>query len=428
MGHQEHIIFVVLDTVRADHTSLCGYERPTTPTLERLARDHASWTCDAYAPGSWTLPSHASYFTGLDVLDHGVHFAAPGAADGVPVLDDDNIVHPLPSHLETLAETLAAAGYRTLSMSANPLVAPFSGLTQGFDVVHHGETFTQFRGPRMMALVRQVLDDEVAVIPTFVFINIADAHQPYPDIPADVVDWVRPQKAVAPLFIGGPQSLWVRYVRGEMAPEETTRVRRQVRDGYDFGLYRADQTLGQLIDYLEDHPIGRAGYRLIVVSDHGELLGEHQLLDHGHYLWEPNNRVPLLVWDKAGTPSLQGPLDASAAYHLALETAGLGPFKAPPARAIAFPGQLWVRWSGGVAGGSTAIALWRDRTKLLWMDGVFQRFDLDRDPEELHPLSAEQDPGYPQLKAELERLNQSPDRQGVSQELLEKLRAIGYVQ
>src|SRR5438093_3811689 len=95
-GHDRKptIVFVVLDTVRADHTSLCGYGRPTTPTLQRLAKQGASYTCDAYAPGDWTLPTHASFFTGVDVVEHGAHFTAIGSKNGIPLFDKDNLVNP----------------------------------------------------------------------------------------------------------------------------------------------------------------------------------------------------------------------------------------------------------------------------------------------------------------------------------------------
>ena len=65
---QPTVLFVVMDTVRADHTSLCGYDRPTTPTLEALRADGASVSCGGVAPGSWTIPSVASFFTGMQVI------------------------------------------------------------------------------------------------------------------------------------------------------------------------------------------------------------------------------------------------------------------------------------------------------------------------------------------------------------------------
>ncbi|MDP6933469.1 MAG: sulfatase-like hydrolase/transferase, partial [Myxococcota bacterium] len=76
-----HSILIVLDTVRADRLSLCGYDRPTSPTLVSLARAGFTSTCEAYTPGTWTLPSHASFFTGVDVLTHRAHALTDGIDD-----------------------------------------------------------------------------------------------------------------------------------------------------------------------------------------------------------------------------------------------------------------------------------------------------------------------------------------------------------
>ena len=78
LKRKPNIVMIVLDTIRSDHLSICGYERPTTPVLEDLVRQAQAATCDAYAPGTWTLPSHASFFTGLSVPDHGAHFGPDG--------------------------------------------------------------------------------------------------------------------------------------------------------------------------------------------------------------------------------------------------------------------------------------------------------------------------------------------------------------
>ena len=69
-------VLIILDTVRAQSLSACGYERPTSPTLERLVAEGHHLNCTAIAPGSWTLPSHASYFTGLEAPEHGAHATA----------------------------------------------------------------------------------------------------------------------------------------------------------------------------------------------------------------------------------------------------------------------------------------------------------------------------------------------------------------
>ena len=65
------VIFVVMDTVRADRTSLCGYKHPTTPNLKELVETGASYVCDSHSPSTWTLPSHASFFTGVGLDTHG---------------------------------------------------------------------------------------------------------------------------------------------------------------------------------------------------------------------------------------------------------------------------------------------------------------------------------------------------------------------
>lgn len=118
-GRPGLVLFVVLDTVRADHTSLCGHDRPTTPFLQALAGQQGwSHTCGLVTPGTWTLPSHASFFTGLLPTEH--RLITKG--------------HPLPPGVPTLAERFAAEGYQTVLLSANPTLNKASGIGRGFEV------------------------------------------------------------------------------------------------------------------------------------------------------------------------------------------------------------------------------------------------------------------------------------------------------
>jgi arylsulfatase A-like enzyme len=111
-----NIIFIVMDTVGAKHMSLYGYPRPTTPQMERLAE--ASMVYDrCFAPSCWTIPSHASMFTGLYPSQH-------GAYEGKFSLNE-NIQH--------LVSALKMEGYRTYGISANGLVSPATGLCPDFD-------------------------------------------------------------------------------------------------------------------------------------------------------------------------------------------------------------------------------------------------------------------------------------------------------
>src|SRR4030042_35608 len=111
-----NVILIVWDTVRADHLSLYGYSRPTTPFLEHLAEQAVVFD-RAYATAPWTLPSHASFFTGLFLSEHHC----------------DSFTHRLSDQYLTLAEKLSASGYVTLGYSNNYSLNRITGMAQGFD-------------------------------------------------------------------------------------------------------------------------------------------------------------------------------------------------------------------------------------------------------------------------------------------------------
>lgn len=111
-----NIILMVLDTVGAKHLSLYGYQRPTTPNLDKIARKCSVYT-RCFAPACWTVPSHGSIFTGLYPSQHGAFENA--------FLLRDNLPHLVP--------ILRAQGYATIGISSNSLVSPASGLCRDFD-------------------------------------------------------------------------------------------------------------------------------------------------------------------------------------------------------------------------------------------------------------------------------------------------------
>jgi arylsulfatase A-like enzyme len=110
------VVVLVMDTTRADRCSLTGYERPTTPFLDSLAAESVVYD-DAWAPSSWTGPSHASLFTGLRPEHHGYLVGTRQYLD---------------SDATTLAEILDDAGYETACITTNSLVSADTGLVQGF--------------------------------------------------------------------------------------------------------------------------------------------------------------------------------------------------------------------------------------------------------------------------------------------------------
>ena len=154
-----NIILMVLDTVGAKHLSLYGYKRPTTPNLERIAQECTVYT-RCFSPACWTVPSHASMFTGLHPSQHGAFESR--------FLLRDNLPHLVPA--------LKAFGYDTIGISTNSLVSPASGLCQDFDEFHDlgAEDFSRIlqglRGsgdktadPKMPACLQSALSPKAAL-------------------------------------------------------------------------------------------------------------------------------------------------------------------------------------------------------------------------------------------------------------------------
>ena len=134
-----NIVLITMDTVRADHTSVYGYSRDTTPHLAEFARGATLYT-RAMATGDFTLPTHASMFTGLYPAWHGANFAPPAFPLG----------HPLAADAITLADLLRSHGYQTAAVAANRayLAVPMGtmkgfGVVQSFRPIHPGGS-----GPR----------------------------------------------------------------------------------------------------------------------------------------------------------------------------------------------------------------------------------------------------------------------------------------
>lgn len=423
----EVVLFVVLDAVRADHTSLCGYHRPTTPVLAALAAEGVS-ACDAVAPGSWTPPSHASYFTGLEIVEHRVRFAE-NAKPGIGGLRYRRL-GPKPT---TLAEHFAAAGYETALVSGNPLVSPATGLARGYHVQRVAKTFSAFEGPRAVEAIEAATRELDPEKPLFLTVNLTDAHQPWEAVPDDV-GWL-PPRPVLGLFVNDDASHFTRFTTDRMTPEERDALLAHVTDSYDWGIHRVDRTLGLVLDWLEGSPWGDRRRRIVVASDHGEFLGEHGLLDHGRELWEANQRVPIVVvQDGYAPPDLPADLNALHVFHLLRD--GALPDVLTPPFAAAFPDPSWQKRTHGRHGARTSAAAWRDGRKMTWSDGTYVTYDLTTDPAEAAPMPVATP--WPDLEARVRVVRRmsgdveadaaDADTEPVDDETVEALRAVGYVE
>ena len=423
-GRGPNVVLIVTDTVRADHTSLCGYKHPTTSNFERFAKLHgATHTCDAVAPGSWTVPSHASFFTGVDPTIHRTHSIVGklGTFDG---WGSHN--RTLDKTLPTLAEKMNAKGYITAAYSANPVVSDSMGLLRGFQHKQVSKDWYQFFGADFGRGLVRFMKKLPTNKPMFLFINIADAHQPWQPVPEGIA-WASP----APKFSYPKQlsnSFWRKYVERRTTPDESAAGLKRVTEQYDHSMYIADRNLGTAVDWLEENNWCDWGCRFIVVSDHGEFLGEHFLLDHGHYVYNPMVRVPIVAWGFDEPIKFPEPVSATEVFNLVLE--GKLTEKPLPVTSMAWPHTRRCHHTGGKAFCSTSAAIWNgDKEKLLFMDDKYYTINLKKDPAEASPTPISAHKLLGDLKSIAKRVvKDRPDTaKEIDTEAVEQLRALGYL-
>jgi len=316
-----NVLLIVWDTVRAESLSLHGYERPTSPNLERLASRGVRFDL-AFSTSSWTLPAHASLFTGRWPHELGVDWKLPLRGD-VP----------------TLAEYLAEHGYDTAGFAANlDYCTREAGLARGF--AHYEDfplelydTFARYVAlgnrlefsdwacvlgrllekctgrsyhdwiPRSREHAKNAAQVDQAFLgwlsrqrarqrPFFAFLNYNDAHTPY-EVPDRSIPGfgLRPESALDRLSLLG----WSSADKAKLSSHNV----RMAIDVYDDSVAYLDRRLVILLDEL-----GRRGVLddtvVIVTSDHGEHLGDHLLFFHGCSLYRQLVQVPLVIVDPAG--------------------------------------------------------------------------------------------------------------------------------
>ena len=287
------IFLITVDTLRADHTSLYGYPRQTTPRLDALAPTGVLFA-DAVTQWPKTGASFASMYTGRYPQTTGLMQKA---------------ALRIPATYETLPEMLHEAGYRTGAVVSNAVLGAKLGWDSGFDeyLQTWGEgdfptNAQEFRdlvhAPRVNALALPLLDRHAGDDKLFVWIHYTDPHAPY-RLPAGEPNPFLDDAQ----FTGGEQAI-------EQVPRHVARVYRlgEQRDRryyvaqYDANVRLADRCIGELLDHARRR--GLLDDALVIfTADHGESLGEHgSWFEHGPLPYNTTARVPLLVFGK-GVPA-----------------------------------------------------------------------------------------------------------------------------
>lgn len=269
--HRERgdVVLVVIDTLRADHLPMYGYDRATAPNLVRLMQDGVNYQ-KAISPGTWTVPAHGALFTGRWPSYHG--------AERVPA--DHNLALALNDSMTTLAELMRGRSFHTTAFVGNSTyVSGVFGFARGFAEFFDKDLYSP---AKLREAVGAWLPQHQE--PLFLFINILDPHEPY--APPPPLDVMFPTKH--PDF--GVMMSTLVFEGKPVTPE----MREHFVSQYDGEIFFADRELGAIFRMLE--AAGRYDDALIIVtSDHGELLGEHGLAGHGVAPYEPETHVPLIV-------------------------------------------------------------------------------------------------------------------------------------
>lgn len=457
-----NIILITLDTVRADHLSLYGYARATTPNLERFGSEAMVYR-GAIAPADMTLPSHGSIFTGVYASRHGAHIS-PAFPTG----------RPLESPYPTLAEILRAKGYATAAVVANSgFLNQVFQMQRGFDYYDDRRPVSFFFDARGSWL-RQVVVDEARRVdaanewcgvyrdahtiteeaygvldrireerrPVFLFLNYMDAHSPL--LPPAPFATKFPGK-LASFTPGQYAEMKAEVMSGKRAI--TAAEKNHLISQYDGGIAFIDSELARLFARLRQ--LGMYDNSLIVVTaDHGEAFGDRNLVEHGGVsVYQDEIGVPLLVRYPHGARrgSIDQPVSLVDVMPTAIETAG---YDSPPGldggslqaaasqkgRVIiseSFASPELFQWSARFDRDERAI--YAGPLKLIASTrGARELYDLSRDPNEIHNLY-EADPATAKtLEAGLRQWAATTVRPGVPpgvhQYRLDVLKSLGYLQ
>ena len=262
-----HVLIFLVDTLRADRLGCYGYDRPTSPNIDRFAARAVRFE-HAVAQSSWTRPATASILTGLYPHNHGARSRN----------------HVLARDVAYLPEILRSIGYRALGVSSNSIAGPTFGFRRGFS--HFKQLPENLSSPGIHIPAWRVVNETLEWLERigpddsfFVFMHAMDPHAPYyPPEPH--------RSRLAPDAPAGPLGTNM----GKLQPFEIPHL----SDVYDAEIATVDEHFGRLLEELD-----RRGFLddtlVVFVSDHGEEFQDHGNHGHGSNLYREQIHVPLIV-------------------------------------------------------------------------------------------------------------------------------------
>lgn len=442
------VVFVVMDTTRADHLSVYGYSRPTTPGLAWLARDGVVYE-NAMSPASWTPPGHASLLTGLLPAEHGT--------DG----DFTTFDPPGPC----LPELLQEQEYSTCAIVNNPFMDPSFGWDRGFDKyritwkkprislsqiiwlfqrIHEDWPWFGSTARTLQAAKRWWLTHDKA--PRFLFLNLIDPHSPYGEPHRFKNAFLDETTRNAGDIPNDSEVYDAGVVRAEGKPLERVIAR------YDGDILYMDFCLESFFRWLEireelDQTL------VICTSDHGERLGERGLLGHQLGLDQSLLQVPLIVRYPPKIPAGRRTklVLTHGIFSTLLEILGMNPPSAQPQIALPLDDQQlavtvaqmrhqenYLRNLKDIASefdpspfAGDWFSVYDGEWKLIRStSGSLYLFNIQNDPSETSDLSRLHTDEIERLSSYLDGLpafDRGKNLKDMSKEVVELLKSLGYI-
>jgi len=266
-----NLLLISIDTLRPDMLGCYGYDRPTSPTLDRLASEGVLFEF-AVASSPWTLPSHASMLTGVYANRHAMK--SPGSQ--------------LPDEIPTIAEILSERGFATGAFVNSHYLSKRYGLGRGFDAFRYVREATATAEPA------RVGEEALAHLaknrgePFFLFVHLYDVHSNYISLPEFEERFIRPYDGV----VDGTTKQLIRFRKEEVEIDDDDR--RHLVDLYVAGIRQIDDGIDRLLSGIEELDLLDRTL-VIVTADHGEEFLEHGGFLHGRTQYDELLRIPLII-------------------------------------------------------------------------------------------------------------------------------------
>ncbi|HOQ32629.1 MAG TPA: sulfatase [Candidatus Hydrogenedens sp.] len=294
-----NIVFILIDTLRADCINPDVEPNPITPFLSKLAQKSIYFSC-AVTPCSWTKPTMATLLTGLPTEKHGVRYSVRNEDPNAPVSDVLN------DTFTTLPEYLSQQGYETYAVQSNANLAPLLGFAQGFREDHF---IFQNDAPASFVTEKSIQFVNKTKRPFFLYSHFMDPHLPY-NPPSQYLNLLKNSDGavvdktyIAPNVIINYLMELVYYNLGKRSEppshDFTEQEKKELRRRYHAEIRFTDAEVEKLVTIIKKKYPNTIFF---ILADHGEEFWEHKGAGHGTSLYEEQIRVPVIIHGRGIKP------------------------------------------------------------------------------------------------------------------------------